>query len=44
MNNDPEYDIKERRIERLLVAPPKRTVVLFEDETGLRLNPGTQKT
>lgn len=43
-SNDPEYDVKKRRIDKLLAAPPKRTVVLFEDETELHLNPRIQRT
>ncbi len=44
VSDDPDYDIKRRRIERLVAAPPKRTVILFEDETELHLNPRIQKT
>jgi len=44
VSDDPEYDIKRRRVEKLLAAPPKRTVILFEDETELHLNPRIQKT
>lgn len=31
-------------IERLLASPPRRTAILFEDETELHLNPRIQKT
>lgn len=44
VSDDPLYELKKRRIERLLAAPPKRTVILFEDETELHLNPRIQKT
>ncbi|MEM0343593.1 MAG: IS630 family transposase [Thermoplasmata archaeon] len=44
VSDDPLYESKKRRIERLLAAPPKRTVVLFEDETELHLNPRIQRT
>ena len=44
VSNDPLYEEKRERIERLLAAPPKRTVILFEDETELHLNPRIQKT
>jgi len=43
VSTEPLYELKKRRIERLLAAPPKRTVVLFEDETELHLNPRIQK-
>jgi transposase len=44
VSNDPLYKEKKKRVEDLLVAPPKRTIILFEDETELHLNPRIQKT
>ncbi|MGQ9588497.1 MAG: IS630 family transposase [Thermoplasmata archaeon] len=43
-SDDPDYDIKRRRIDKLLAAPAKRIVILFEDETELHLNSRIQKT
>jgi len=44
VSDDPDYDQKRAHIEELLASPPKRTVILFEDETELHLNPRIQKT
>ena len=44
VSDDPLYEKKRMRIERLLAAPPKRTIILFEDETELHLNPRIQRT
>jgi len=44
VSDDPLYEEKRGRIERLLATPPKRTVILFEDETELHLNPRIQRT
>ena len=44
VSDDALYGQKRERLERLLAAPPKRTVVLFEDETELHLNPRIKKT
>lgn len=44
VSDHPDYDIKSRRTERLVAASSKRSVVLFEDETELHLNPRIQKT
>jgi len=44
VSDDPLYEEKRGRIEKLLAIPPKRTIILFEDETELHLNPRIQRT
>jgi transposase len=44
VSDSPLYEERKRRIERLLATPPKRTVILFEDETELHLSPRIQRT